>query len=174
MAREYPWQKIGEITGRSTSGVYSRAISSLKQERWREKYEKVRAALLDDGFYYGSRKDVQIRPRRRHAYSTEEYERLVDLRARGHSLEDMAEALGRSFRSVRGTLVSLSKDARWTQRFEAVRSAVPDVERLGLHKGSRRFTDEEDALITSMRKAGSPYRPIAETIGRSTGSVISH
>ena len=173
MAREYPWHKIGEIMGRSTAGVCDHGNSSLKKERWRKTYEKVTAALPDDGFYYGARKDVQWRPKRCHAYSTEELERLVDLRARGHSLNDMAEALGRGFGSVRKTLMSLSKDARWAQRFEAARSAVPAVERLGLHRGSRRFTDEEDALITSMRKAGSPHRLIAEAIGRPTGSVTS-
>ena len=173
MAREYPWHKIGEIIGRSAPSVRTRAMLSLKQERWREKYEKARAALPDDGFYYGARKGVQVRRRRRDAYSTEEHERLVDLRARGHSFTDITEALGRSLGSVFKTLKSLSKDARWTQRFEAVRSTVPDAERLGLHRGSRRFTDEEDALITNMRKAGSPYRLIADAVGRPSGSVAS-
>lgn len=159
--------------GRSRSGVCKRGISLSRKERWREKYGKVRATLPDDGFYHGARKDMQERARRRHAYSIEEHGRLVDLHARGHSSDDMVEALRRSVGSVRKMLMSLSKDARWTQRFEAVRPAVPDVERLGFYKGSRRFTDEEDALITNMRKEGSTYRLIAEAIGRPNGSVIS-
>lgn len=171
-ARQYPYVKISEIMGRPRGSVHGRAISSLKEERWRKKYEEVRAAVPDDQKYYGVRKDMKVPYVRRDAFSTEEHERLLGLRARNHSYEDIGEALGRSGLRVRREFTALLEDERWRQRFEAVRSTVPDEERLSRRKENR-FTAEEDAVISNMRKAGSTYRLIAEATGRPESSIRS-
>jgi hypothetical protein len=85
----------------------------------------------------------------------------------------MGEALGRSGLKVRREFTALLEDERWRQRFEAVRSTVPDEERLSRYKEKPRFTAEEDAVISNMRKAGSTYRLIAEAIGRVESSIES-
>ena len=170
-ARQYPYTKIGEIMGRPRGSVQGRATSSLKEERWRKKYEEVRAAVPDDQKYYGVRKDMKARSSRRHAFSTEEHERLLGLRARDHSWEDIGKALERNGGRVRLEFIALLEDERWRQRFEAVRSTVPDEERLSRYKVNPPYTAEEDAVISNMRKAGSSYRLIAEAIGRSASSV---
>ena len=172
-AAQYPWIRIAEIVGRSISSLSQKVERSLKEQRWREKFEEVRTAMPDDQKYYGARKDFNRRPPRRDKYSVEEQESIVASRARGRSWEDIAEALGRSMYSVRNMGISLWKDERWLRRFEEVRSTVPDVERLSHHKGPPRFTQKEDAMILDMRKAGSTFKLIAEAMGRPTASVIN-
>jgi hypothetical protein len=95
----------------------------------------------------------------------------VDLRAKGYSWDDTAEAMGRSCEVVRKKGVSLLKEERWMRRFEAVASAVPEAERYSLHNGRPRITREEDAVISNMRKAGKSFKLIAEAIGRSQSAV---
>jgi transposase len=50
------------------------------------------------------------------------------------------------------------------QRFEAAKSS-------SLRRDSRFFTPEEDAVVTTMRKAGSSYRVIAKALGRTSSAV---
>jgi IS30 family transposase len=176
-ATQLPWIKIAEIMGRARFTVCSHARRSLQQQRWREKFEQVRAAVPDDQKYYGARKDMKRRQVRRDAYTTEEHEKIVDLRAKGCSYNDIGEALGRSDWSVRRTATILLKDERWMRRYEAVMSTVPDVDRNRHYKGSLRYTHEEDATISKMRKAGFEFKlmplDVTNPLSRRAGDYTS-
>jgi hypothetical protein len=131
----------------------------------------------DDQKYYGARKDMKRRQVRRDAYTTEEHEKIVDLRAKGCSYNDIGEALGRSDWSVRRTATILLKDERWMRRYEAVMSTVPDVDRNRHYKGSLRYTHEEDATISKMRKAGFEFKlmplDVTNPLSRRAGDYTS-
>ncbi|KAM0707131.1 hypothetical protein Q7P35_006462 [Cladosporium inversicolor] len=163
-AAQYPWVEIAKIVGRQFSSVRTRVLSSLKEERWRQRFEAAKAALPDDQTYYGSYKD-QIKRRRSARYSVEEHERIIDLRAQGKTWEEIGEIMNRNAGRIRTIANSLLKEEQWVQRFEAAKSSP---------RGKGRFiTPEEDAVILSMRKAGNTWQSIAKALGRPATSVIT-
>lgn len=172
-ATQHSWPRIAEIMGCTTSVAYGRATRLLNEERWRERFEEVRAAVPDDQKHYTTRSDVDSRLVRRVGWSAEECEKLVELRAKGYLWNDIAEAMGRGYAVVRKRGVSLLREERWMRRFEAVASTVPEAERYSHHNGRPRFTREEDAVISNMCKAGSSFRLIAEALGRPKDSVVA-
>lgn len=162
-AAQYPWLTIAKIVGRAQSSVRARGLLSLEEERWRQRFEAAKAALSDDQMYYGSLKE-QTRTRRSR-YSVEEHKRIIDLRAQGRTWDEIAEILNRSAAQIWNIANSLLKEEKWVQRFEAAKSSP---------RGNSNFiTPEEDAVILSMRKAGSTWQEIAKALGRPAVSVVA-
>ena len=162
-AAQYPWVEIAKIVGRAQSSVRVRGLLSLEEERWRQRFEAAKAALSDDQMYYGSLKE-QTRTRRSR-YSVEEHKRIIDLRAQGRTWDEIAEILNRSAAQIWNIANSLLKEEKWVQRFEAAKSSP---------RGNSNFiTPEEDAVILSMRKAGSTWQEIAKVLGRPAVSVVA-
>lgn len=162
-AAQYPWLTIAKIVGRAQSSVRVRGLASLEDERWRQRFEAAKAALSDDQMYYGSLKE-QTRTRRSR-YSVEEHKRIIDLRAQGRTWDEIAEILNRSAAQIWKIANSLLKEEKWVHRFEAAKSNP---------RGNSTFiTPEEDAVILSMRKAGSTWQAIAKALGRPAVSVVA-
>lgn len=163
-AAQYPWVEIAKIVGRQAPSVRTRVLSSLKEERWRQRFEAAKAALPDDQTYYRSYKD-QIERRGSARYSVEEHERIIDLRAQGKMWEEIGEIMNRNATQIRIIANSLLKEEQWVQRFEVAKSS---------RRGKGRFiTPEEDAVILSMRRAGNTWQSIAKALGRPATSVIT-
>ena len=121
-------------------------MNSLKENRWRQRFEATKAALSDDQKYYGAPKDQTPRPEWRE-YSGEEYERIVDLRASGKTWVEIGETLGRSTSSVWSKGTSLLREAIWQQRFDRVAQPQARVAHQSFGEVAHQFTAEEDRRL---------------------------
>ena len=165
-AAQYPWAIIAEILGRGTPVVNHKGLSLLKKERWRQRYEAVKAALPDDQTYFRSQKGQQRKAREMVTYSDEERGRIVDLRATGHTWREIGKILDRLPTNVSYVGRALLREERWVQRFKAAKSTKSDVDKSHGDGKPAKFTPEQDAIIIEMRKAGYTFPQIAKAIGR--------
>jgi len=90
------------------------------------------------------------------SFTAEETEEFAALAEAGSTAEDIAEALGKSVRQVRGK--ALSMDITLTPSPKKPAAA-------------KKFTDEEADLVASMAEAGDYIEDIAEAVGKTVPQV---